>query len=496
MRRILIVGGGYTGFYTAWRLEKRLRQGEAEVTIVDPRPYMTYQPFLPEVAVGSVEARHVAVSLRRHLRRTTVIAGSVTAIDHAHRTATLRPVDGPDRQLGYDTIVVTAGAVTRTFPIPGVAEGAIGLKHVEEAVAIRDRLLTAFERAAGLEPGTERSRLLTVTFVGGGFTGVEGFGELLSFATALLRSYPELTFPELSFHLVEAEDRILPEVTGDVGRWVVRHLERRGGRVHLGTRLVSAENGHVVLSDGEEYDTELLVWTAGNGAHPVVATHTDLPVDEHGLLRVRADLRVGTEHAPVPDAWGAGDNASVPDLASPVPGARTVPNAQHAVRQGKRLAANLVADLRGGRVRPYRHRSLGVVATLGLGRGIFQYRRLVVRGFPAWLMHRGYHVLAVPTWERKVRVLLVWLSAVPFGRDIVSLASVQHPRAAFTAGGRPRPATGLVARRSGRTVPAVSADPVTGRSSSAGRPDQMPPQQRTAPRSIVPFRRARHLRRH
>ncbi|MBE1491076.1 NAD(P)/FAD-dependent oxidoreductase [Plantactinospora soyae] len=451
MRRILIVGGGYAGFYTAWRLEKKLRRSSAEVTLVDPRPYMTYQPFLPEVAAGSVEARHVAVSLRGHLRRTSIIAGSVTSIDHAHRTATVRLPGGPDRRIDYDTIVVTAGAVTRTFAIPGVAEDAIGLKHVEEAVAIRDRLLTAFERAAALPPGPDRRRLLTVTVVGGGFTGVEGFGELLSLATALLASYPELTLPDLAFHLVEADGRVLPEVTDDVARWVVRHLERRGAHVHLDTQLVSAVDGHIVLSTGEKYDNELLIWTAGNAANPIVATHTDLPSDDQGQLRVRADLRIGTDDAPIPDAWAAGDNAAVPDLTSPVSGTRTMPNAQHAVRQGKRLAANIVADLNGRRVKPYRHHSLGVVATLGLGHGVFQYRRLVVKGLPAWLMHRGYHVLAVPTWERKIRVLLVWLSALLFGRDTVSMAAVQHPRAAFAAAGTPGPAGDRVPPRPDRT---------------------------------------------
>jgi NADH dehydrogenase len=437
MRRILIVGGGYAGFYTAWGLEKRLRRGEAEVTIVDPRPYMTYQPFLPEVSAGSVEGRHVAVSMRAHLRRTKFIAGSVTRIDHAQRTVTVLPLEGPERHVPYDVVVVTAGAVTRTFPIPGVAETAIGLKHVEEAVAIRDRVLTAFEHASTLPPGPERRRLLTVTVVGGGFSGVEGFGELLSLATDLLKSYPELTFADLGFHLIEAQGRILPEVTDEPGRWVVRRLEERGAHVHLQTQLVSAVDGHVVLSTGEEFDTELLIWTAGNAANPVVAKHTDLPIDERGLLRVRADLRVGTPEAFIPDAWGAGDDAAVPDLASPVPGARTVPNAQHAVRQGKRLAANLLADLRGEAPQQYLHHDLGVVATLGLGQGIFQYRGIVIKGLLAWLMHRGYHVLAVPTWERKVRVLLVWLTAVPFGRDIVSLLSVQHPRAAFLAHGEP-----------------------------------------------------------
>jgi NADH:quinone reductase (non-electrogenic) len=436
MRKILIVGGGYAGFYTAWRLERRLRRGEAEVTLVDPRPYMTYQPFLPEVVAGSVEARHAAVSLRRHLRRTRVVAGSVTAIDHGHRVVTVAPADGDIIELDYDMIVVTAGAVTRKFPVPGIADQAIGLKNVEEAVAIRDRLLTAFDRAAALPPGPQRQKLLTVTFVGGGFSGVEGFGELLSLATALLRRYPELTRDELRFHLVEATGRILPEVTDRPGRWVVRELTGRGGRVHLNTQVTSAVDGHVVLSSGEEFDSELIVWTAGNGANPVIGRHTDLPVDERGYVVVRPDLRVGTEAAPVPDAWAAGDAAAVPDLA--VPGTRTVPNAQHAYRQGKLMARNIIATLRGRKPKAYVHHSLGAIATLGLGRGIFQYRRIVITGLPAWLMHRGYHVLAVPSWERKIRVLAVWLTALLFGRDILSLASVQHPRAAFVAGGEPR----------------------------------------------------------
>jgi len=194
---------------------------------------MTYQPFLPEVLAGSVEPRHAAVSLRRHLHRTRLIAGTVTAIDHEHRNVTVQPADGPAFPLGYDIIVVTAGAVTRKLAVPGVAEQAIGLKHVEEAVAIRDRMLTAFDRAAALPPGPRRQRLLTVTFAGGGFSGVEGFGELLSLATSLIRRYPELSPAELRFHLVEARDRILPEVSDRPGRWVVRSLEKRGARVHL-----------------------------------------------------------------------------------------------------------------------------------------------------------------------------------------------------------------------------------------------------------------------
>jgi NADH dehydrogenase len=433
VRKILVIGGGYAGFYTAWQLEKKLRRGEAQVFVVDSRPYMTYQPFLPEVLAGSVEARHAAVSLRRNLRRTELVAGTVSDIAHADRTVTVQPAQGPEFTMTYDILVVTAGAVTRTFDVPGIADRAIGMKHVEEAVAIRDRVLTAFDEAAGLPSGRERTKLLTFTFVGGGFSGLEGFAELMSLAQALVKFYPELSEDDLAFHLVEATGRILPEVTDRPGQWVVRMLERRGAHIHLNTTMESAENAHVVLSDGTEFDSDLIVWTAGNAATQLLRNHTDLPHTPRGLVQVRADLRVGTDGEIVPDAWAAGDDAAVPNLASSTPGAFTVPNAQNAVRQGKRLAKNVIRALRGREPKNYVHHSLGAIATLGLGKGIFQYRGIVIKGLPAWLMHRGYHVLAIPTWDRKVRVLSIWLVAFLYGRDIVSLASVQRPHEAFRA---------------------------------------------------------------
>ncbi|MGY2703015.1 MULTISPECIES: NAD(P)/FAD-dependent oxidoreductase [unclassified Nocardioides] len=430
MKRIVIVGGGYAGFYTAWRLEKRLRRGEAEVTVVDHTPYMTYQPFLPEVAAGSIEARHAIVPLRRHLRRTRLVSGRATRIDHAERVVHVRLPDGSMTSFGYDEVVVTAGAVTRVFPVPGVREAAIGLKHIEEAVAIRDALLTAFDQAASLPPGPERQRRLGVTFIGGGFNGVEGFGEVFSLARALVRRHPGIRADELDFRLVEASDHLLPEVTPRAREWVRRHLESRGAKVHLRTTVTSVLDGRVELSTGESFDSGLVVWTAGIAANPVSARHTDLPVNERGLVVVRADLRVGTPDHPIEHAWAAGDDAAVPDLAAG-PGAYTVPNAQHAVRQGKRLAKNLVAVLRGREPKPYRHRSLGTIATLGLGQGIFQSGPVTLTGPTAWLVHRGYHVLAMPTWERKLRVAGGWLGGFVLGRDIATLQTVQRPRAAF-----------------------------------------------------------------
>ncbi|MPQ98246.1 NAD(P)/FAD-dependent oxidoreductase [Modestobacter sp. I12A-02628] len=461
MHRIVIVGGGYAGFYAAWRLEKTLRPGEAEVTLVDPRPYMTYQPFLPEVLAGSIEPRHSVVSFRRHLRSTRLLTARVTRVDHAQRRLDVELPDGTASSLGYDTVVVTAGAVTRTFPVPGVAERAVGLKTIEEAVFIRDTLLRNVDTAAGLPPGPERERLLTVVFVGGGYAGIEAFGELRSLATALLRRYPELSPAETHFHLVEASGRILPEVSERTSRWVLRHLAGRGAHVHLHTQLVSVDGDRLLLSDGRTLDTGLLVWTAGVVADPRVTRHTDLPTDARGRIRTRADLRVGTATSVVPGAWAAGDDAAVPDLTGGGIDGTTVPNAQHAVRQGKLLAENLVRTLRGRSPRSYRHRDLGAVATLGLGHGVFQSGPLVVRGFPAWLVHRGYHVLAVPTWERKWRVAAGWATALLLGRDTVGLSDVRTPRAAFTSAAAAqaraisRPAPLAAAPRAERTVPAA-----------------------------------------
>jgi NADH dehydrogenase len=431
MRRILIVGGGYAGFYTAWRLEKYLEPGEADVTLVDPLPYMTYQPFLPEVLAGSIEARHTVILHRRHLRRTRLVTAEVAYVDHARRTATLRFADGGSDLQHYDIVVLTAGAVTRTFPIPGVVDHAIGVKNVEEAVHIRDTLLRNIDIAASLPPGRAREKLLTVVFVGGGYAGIESFGELRALATATLRTYPELTVADTHFHLIEASARILPEVSEKTSRWVLRHLANRRAIVHLSTQLTSAEQGHVTLSTGEEFDAGLLVWTAGVVANPVITRHTDLPIDGRGRLTTRADLRIGTADTPVPDAWAAGDNAAVPDLSGGGVGGYTVPNAQHAVRQAKLLSRNIRDTLRGGEAREYLHHDLGAVATLGLGTGVFQSGPIVIKGFPAWVMHRGYHVLAIPTWERKWRVLWGWWNTLWLGRDTTGLRNLDDPRSSF-----------------------------------------------------------------
>ena len=447
MPKILIVGGGYAGFYTAWKLEKWLRHGEAEVTIVDPLPYMTYQPFLPEVAAGSIEPRHAVVAQRRHLKKTTVITAKVTNINHADKKATIEPAIGDSWEFDYDIVVVTAGAVSRTFPIPGVADQAIGLKTIEEAVAIRDRVLANFDKAASLPAGPARDRLLNFVVVGGGFAGIEVFAELRSFASALLKRYPQIAFEDVQFHLIEAMGRIMPEVSLKTSHWVLKNLAERGALVHLDTQLSSALDGKIELSTGESFESDLIVWTAGVMANPQIVRNTDLPIEERGRLVVRPDLRVGTDDEIIPDAWGAGDVTAIRDLSGGGVGGFCVPNAQHAVRQGKLMAKNIVAVLRDEEPKQYFHKNMGAVAGLGLGIGVFQAGKIAIKGLPAWFAHRGYHGLAMPTWERKIRVIIGWVNNFFLGRDIVNLSAVQNPRAAFEEfASRPKPASAEVVK--------------------------------------------------
>lgn len=460
MPRILIVGGGYAGFYTAWKLEKWLSANEAEIVVVDPLSYLTYQPFLPEVVGGSVEARHAVVDQRRHLKRSRVITAKVTKIDHATKTAEITPEVGDPWSLTYDQIVVTAGSVSRTFPIPGVADEAIGLKTIEEAVAIRDRIVANFEKAANLPPGPARDRLLTFVVVGGGFAGIEVFGEMRSLASALLRRYPQLTFEDTHFHLIEAMSRIMPEVSLPTSHWVLKNYAERGAQVHLDTQLKDATGGVVQLSTGESFESDVIVWTAGVMASPMLRG-TDLPTEERGRLRVQADLRVVTADGEiVPDAWGAGDVSAVPDLTGKGVGGYCVPNAQHAVRQGKLLAKNIAATLRGEGVKDYYHEGLGAVAGLGLYVGAFQSGKIAVTGFPAWVMHRGYHGLAIPTWERKIRVVSGWVLNLLLGRDMVQLLLREQPRVAFeTFASRPRPPVAVPTDEAPKRAPRARRKP-------------------------------------
>ncbi|OEJ45882.1 NADH dehydrogenase [Streptomyces agglomeratus] len=437
--RILVVGGGYVGMYTALHLQRKLRSGEAEVIVVTPDPYMTYQPFLPEAAAGSISPRHVVVPLRRVLDKCKIVIGEAKSIDHAKRTATVTTLATEEEGTGgieitYDELVLAPGSVSRTLPIPGLADYAIGFKTVEEAIGLRNHVIEQMDIASATRDPAVRDAALTFVFVGGGYAGVEALGELEDMARYAARYYHNVKPEDMKWILVEATGRILPEVGEEMGKYAIRELRSRNIDVRLETRLDSCADRVAVLSDGSRFPTRTVVWTAGVKPHPVLAA-SDLPLNERGRLTATARLTIeGTDHA-----WAAGDAAAVPDLTADEKGRECAPNAQHAVRQAKVLAENVLASLRGEPLKNYEHKYAGSVASLGLHKGVAHVYGRKLKGYPAWLMHRTYHLSRVPTFNRKARVLAEWTLAGLFKREIVSLGSLEHPRAEFelAAGGEP-----------------------------------------------------------
>lgn len=453
--RLLIVGGGYVGFTVAQEVQRRITDAGGVVTVVDPNPYMTYLPFLPEVAGGKISARSAVVPHRPNLRDCEIVTGHVVGIDHANRTATVKGIDeGETFELPYDEVVVAGGSVTRAFPIEGLAEHGIGLKTIEEAVAVRNWVLERIEVASLTSDDDVRRRALTFVVVGGGFAGVETIGEIEDLARTAVERNKRLAVADLRCVLIEAMGRIMPEVSEERAEKVVAHLRSRGIEVLLNTSLDSAVDKHLKLVNMQdkspvgEFGSDTLIWTAGVQANPLV-TNTDFPLDERGRVRAGADLRITGDDGPLGGAWAAGDVAAVPDLTGGGVGGFCVPNAQHAVRQAHLMAKNILAARAGEPLQDYCHENLGAVAGLGLYKGVASIKNLPglkdggieFSGVAAWAMHRLYHGYAIPTLDRKARVFTEWTLNFVFGGDTTALRHQRDPRMRFqvSAGKAPEP---------------------------------------------------------
>ena len=462
--RVVVLGGGSVGLYVARRLRRKLAKREAAIVVVDPRPYMTYAPFLPEAGAGSIDARDVVAPHRIALKGVDVLQGKVVNIAHGDRKVTIRPEEGPDYEVSYDQLVVGLGSVSRTLPIPGLADAAIGFKNVEEAIAVRNHVLNRMDVASSTWDADLRRKMLTFTFVGGGFAGVEALAEIEDMARYATRNYPTIEPEDLRFVMIEGSGRILPEVSEPMGQWALEELKKRGIEFHLNTFLNSCVDGHVVTSTGVEFDSETIVWTAGVKANPILSEASDLPVDKIGRVIVKPTLQVADEDGSViPDAWAAGDCAAVPDVLNP--GKFCPPNAQHAIREATRLADNIVAVYKSDEPVEYRHKNIGVVASLGLYKGVAELFGFVkLRGPLAWVAHRSYHVLAMPTGNRKLRILIGWVGQFLMGREIVSLGSLHDPRDEFRKASVP-PKAGAGALKQAATSSAATA--ATGQEAAA-----------------------------
>jgi NADH:ubiquinone reductase (H+-translocating) len=421
--RIVIVGAGYAGYHCARHLERSLPRGAAEIVIVSPADYMPYTSLLPEVGTGTVDPRHIAVSLSGTLRRTRHVPGHAVGVDFTNRSITVAGPDGQRRELGWHRLVLTPGGVSRTLPLPGILEQAKGFNNIAEALYLRDHVLGQLELADASDDPAQRQARCTFVVAGAGTTGTEVAAQGQLFTRAALRRYPRIRPGELRWLLVDRAPAILPELGPRLAGPALRILRRRGVDVRLNTSIEQATGSQVRLSDGTSVPTRTLVWTVGVTPAPLTQA---LGLDTvKGRIVVDEFLTVPGH----PDVFAAGDAAAAPDLTHP--GQLTAMTAQHAQRQGKAAARNVAATLGHRTRKPYKHRDLGTVVDLGGWQAVANPLHVPISGPLANLITRGYHLYALPA--NRLRVATDWTNDIIEHRQFVQLGLIPSEYSGLTA---------------------------------------------------------------
>ena len=415
--RILILGSGFGGLYTALHLEKKLRHSsDVELTLVNRENFFLFTPMLHEVAAGDLDLTHIVNPVRKLLRRTHFFNGDIKKIDLKERRVIVAHADdNHNHELAFDYLVLALGSVTNFYNLPGLAENSLTMKSLSDAIRLRSRLIKNLEEADFECADEDRSRLLTVVVAGGGFAGVETIASVNDFVREAIKFYPKLSEKELRIVLIEATDVILPELGPQLGAYARKKLARRGVQFLMNTAVRSVSDDEVNLSDGTSLRTNMLVWTAGVSPNPLLDM-LDCS-KERGRLVTNEFLEV-TEY---PGVWALGDCAAVPD---PATGKSCPPTAQHAIRQGKIAAHNLLAAIRGSSRKPFEFKTIGALATIGRRTGVARIMGVNFSGFIAWWMWRTIYLSKLPRFEKKVRVALDWTLDLLFSKDLVQFMDV------------------------------------------------------------------------
>lgn len=416
---IVIAGGGFGGLAAARELEKVMPKQSARLMLINETNYATYSPFLPEAAAGTLEPRHVVTPLREILKRTYLRLGEIAGHDPEAKTIELHANSGAKETIPYDQLLLSLGSVSRTLPIPGLTDNAMGFKGLADAIVLRNRVIENLEEANATGDHQRREELLTFVFVGGGYAGLEALAELQDFAADAMDSYPRARLHGMRWMLVEAAPRVLPEIDQDLADYALRELRGRGIDIKLETQLKEVTPNSITLSTGEIVPTKTVVWTAGVTPAPVLR-NLNVPLDERGRVPVDSHLRVEGLNS----VWAIGDCAAAPDPR----GGTCPPTAQHAVRQGPVVARNIAAAVGIGDPEPFTYKSEASFVNLGRYKAVGRIGDRKFRGFPAWFLARSYHMSQIPGYGRKAHALLDWTASMPFKRDIAELGSVTRPK--------------------------------------------------------------------
>jgi NADH dehydrogenase len=420
-KRILILGGGFAGAYTALHLEKQLRGvPDIEIALVAKENFVLFTPMLHEVAGGDVAVTDIVRPLRKMLRHTRLAIAEVEAIDFAKKQVRIRHQGIPHTfDVPYDQLVLALGAVTNFYRTPGLEEHALTMKTLGDAILARNLLIDAMGLADNQEDETERKTTLTVVVAGAGFAGVETAGAINDLLREAMKFYPNLKEGMSRVVVVHPGEVILPELSESLGRYAEKQLARRGVEIRLKTKVTGYDGKEVTLDDGTKIATRMLIWTAGITPPPLLA---GLPC---GIQRGRV---VSNDCLQVPDwpgVWALGDCALVPDPLNP--GKFYPPTAQHAIRQAAVLAKNIAAAMRGQAPEPFKFKIIGLLATIGRRHGVAEIFGWQFSGYIAWLLWRTIYLGKLPGLQKKVRVAIDWTLDLIFSKDLVQLPTLRSP---------------------------------------------------------------------
>lgn len=418
--KILICGGGFGGLYTALHLEKTLaKDSNVEITLINRENFFLFTPMLHEVAASDLDITHIVSPIRKLLKRVKIFNGDVEAIDLPNKT--VHASHGQTHHhhtLHYDHLVLSLGSITNFYNLNGLAERALTMKSLGDAIYLRNHLISNLEEADFECFPEEREHLLTFVVAGGGFAGVETIAGINDFLREAIKFYPHLNEGMLRVVLVHAGDVILPELSEKLGRYAQEKIAERGVEIHFKTLVKEMNDREVILSDGTNITTNTVIWTAGTAPNPML---DQLPCEKiSGKICTNEFMQVeGFE-----GVWAVGDCASIPDkkTGKPFP-----PTAQHAIRQGKILAHNITASIKGGGQKPFEFSTIGQLASIGKRTGVAQILGYKFSGFIAWWLWRTIYLMKLPRFEKKLRVALDWMLDLIFTKDLVQFLTLRAP---------------------------------------------------------------------
>ncbi|NGZ95343.1 MAG: NAD(P)/FAD-dependent oxidoreductase [Nitrospira sp. WS110] len=418
--RVLILGGGFGGMYAALEFERALARGASlNVTLVNHDNFFLFTPMLHEVAASDLDITNIVSPIRKLLHRVTFFHGEIESVDLVHqRVGVSHGHEQHCHALPYDHLVLALGSTTNFFDIPGLATRAFTMKSLSDAIILRNHLIANLEEAdfecgAGL-----RTPLLNFVVAGGGFAGVETIAAMNDFLREAVRFFPHLREDMLRITLVSSGQIILPELGEKLGTYAQRKLKEQKVEIRSNCKVTAVTDHEVTLSDGTTVTTNTLVWTAGTSPHALLDS---LPCPKSkGRVLVNEYLEVPGWHG----IWALGDCALVPDRKT---GGVHPPTAQHALREGRVAAQNILATIRGDRMKPFVYSTIGLLAPIGKRTGVANILGVNFSGFMAWWLWRTIYLMKLPRFEKKVLVALDWTLDVLFSKDLVHFRTTRPP---------------------------------------------------------------------